>query len=1348
MAFACLTAGGQTKSIRLRDGTVATPPRPAITTPQSTSRLSPSTASGLYLIQFESPATPDERAQLRAMGVRLLKYIPDDAFIARLDNVSPARVQALDFVRWMGAYDSGYKIAPSLSTLAGKAKIPGTVTNVTVLISPGAMAAEINGVKSIFSRIQHESDLRMGTVLRGELNLDRLSALAQSTAVLWVEPAPKHKLIDEAASKLVGGDDGGIATPTVTEQLGFDGSGVTVCVADTGLDTGDTNTMHPDLNGRVTGFQFYGDLADGSDGYGHGTHCAGIIGGNAATGETDPDTGQFYGLGVASGANLFVERIFDDNAGEADPFPSDETLTTDAVRAGAKIGSNSWGNDANGQYDTDAAAFDELVRDADPSTPGDQPYILEFSAGNAGGQSSTMDSPASAKNVIATGASENVAGTLALTYGLYADGPDTIADFSSRGPCEDGRIKPDVVAPGTWIASARSSAAVDEDSTAWSAIDGYYVYMGGTSMAGPHAAGAAAVFVQYYKSLHAGSIPSPALVKAALINSAEALDDANGGPGPAPNFDEGWGRVTLTNLITTSIDTASRSFQFFDQAALLTTGQTYEQHALVRGSGQPLKITLAYTDVAGFPGAIPALVNDLDLEVIAPDGTLYRGNQFVGNESVPNASSPDEINNVEGVYLPNPAPGDYLVRVRARNVAEDARLDTAQVDQDFALVASGDLARPGSGNILLDRASYTAPGIIRIEVFDLARAASNTVTASIKSTTEPSGETILLKSAGNYGAFTGAVSTLVGSAVADGKLEIHNGDAIEADYTDKFGNLRTAAATADLGPPVISNVSATTDLGVTAITWQTGEPADSKVRYGTNSLNLNLSMTNSAMVTNHSLKLSRLVPGRTYYYAVTSSDAAGNNVTNNNGGALYNFVAVATPTVLLVDDYDAAGEENVGSPVIPDSAYTNALAASGFSYAHWKVLARGSPALADLRPYPVVIWRTTDDLVNYGYDPDGFPDPSATNNTLNAQQQFVLQNYLNGGGSFLMASMNILENIGNVSFRRNGLHVGGFKDNPDPPSPCDSCDQDYGVPQFFGGAGDPLAGGMFVTLNYSNYPSFDVGDGTVFGPDFSDTFTPTANATAICFESGSAKPCGLSYPRVGQDSAGRVVFFSFPLDTMPTNLAAPNNEVTLLRNALQFLAPGANGNGVISLDKSTYSVPAQVTVEVGDSDRIGAGSMAVTVSNRSSGARLSVTLDETTHPGLFRGSFTLVSSGAATNQLAAAGGNIIAAIYFDASRGSNVVATATVDTVAPVITNVVAVADITSATVSWTTSEPSDSLVQYGESAFPSHTVSSPKMATNHVVTLTGLLADRVYYFQVTSRDAAGNSDVDDNGGA
>jgi hypothetical protein len=213
-------------------------------------------------------------------------------------------------------------------------------------------------------------------------------------------------------------------------------------------------------------------------------------------------------------------------------------------------------------------------------------------------------------------------------------------------------------------------------------------------MSGPHAAGAAAVFVQYYKTLHTNAVPSPALVKAALINSADALDQSNGGPGPIPNNDEGWGRINLVNLIVTNLDTAPRIFQFVDQSALLTNGQVYEQHAFVQNSDQPLKITLAYADVPGFPGAIPALVNDLDLEVVAPDGAVYRGNQFSAGESVPNTPSHDGLNNVEAVHLAQPLLGDYLVRVRARNVIEDARLETASIDQDFALVISGNLARP------------------------------------------------------------------------------------------------------------------------------------------------------------------------------------------------------------------------------------------------------------------------------------------------------------------------------------------------------------------------------------------------------------------------------------------------------------------------------------------------------------------------------------------------------------------------------------------------------------------------------------------------------------------------------
>src|SRR6185436_3903038 len=193
-----------------------------------------------------------------------------------------------------------------------------------------------------------------------------------------------------------------------------------------GLDTGDMDDMHPDIAGRVTGTFFYGNLADASDEHGHGTHVAGIIAGNAATGETD-ESGALFGLGVAPGVQLVAQRLFD-AAGNYEAPPSYETLTRDAVRAGAEIGSNSWGDDTQGRYDLSAMVFDELVRDADGLALGDQQYILEFSAGNAGPGPRTIGSPAVGKNVIATGAAENNR----FDFFIYDSGQETMADFSSR----------------------------------------------------------------------------------------------------------------------------------------------------------------------------------------------------------------------------------------------------------------------------------------------------------------------------------------------------------------------------------------------------------------------------------------------------------------------------------------------------------------------------------------------------------------------------------------------------------------------------------------------------------------------------------------------------------------------------------------------------------------------------------------------------------------------------------------------------------------------------------------------------------------------------------------------------
>jgi hypothetical protein len=142
-----------------------------------------------------------------------------------------------------------------------------------------------------------------------------------------------------------------------------------------------------------------------------------------------------------------------------------------------------------------------------------------------------------------------------------------------------------------------------------------------------------------------------------------------------------------------------------------------------------------------------------------------------------------------------------------------------------------------------------------------------------------------------------------------------------------------------------------------------------------------------------------------------------------------------------------------------------------------------------------------------------------------------------------------------------------------------------------------------------------------------------------------------------------------------------------------------------------------------------------------------VTLFETTHPGLFKGFITLVGGNAATNQLLVHNGNIITATYFDSSNNSNVTATASIDTVPPAIANVAAATDYANAKVTWLTSKPADSSVQYGMQQQPANSVFASALVTNHSVVISGLLANHVYYYEVVSRDQAGNITVDDNHG-
>jgi len=1303
----------QAKPIRLRE-LVLPENTPAAVVENSPAKngaaLGNQTASGLYLIQFTAALTPERRQQLESSGVDLLHFVPDDAFIARFQNAPLDNIRALPFVEWIGNYGAQYKLHRALQSAQAKAllqTVPATM-NVAVVLAPRATTAEIVEAQKPFTSIQQQSTLRFGTVLRGKISPMQLDALAKSSAVLWIEPASNVKLFDEVSSDIVAGE--GDPGQLYTQSLGYDGRGVAVAVADSGLNNGDAETMHPDLYGRATNFFFYGSLTDAADEHGHGTHVAGIIAGNAATLDMD-ENGALYGLGVAPGASIIVQRIFD-GLGNYEAPPSYETLTRDAKRAGADIGSNSWGDDTQGGYDISAMEFDALVRDADALAFGDQPYILEFSAGNAGPGAQTIGSPAVAKNVIATGASESAREDLFI----YSEGPDAMADFSSRGPCEDGRIKPDVVAPGTWIASLKSESATDEN--AWSPIDDLYFYMGGTSQAGPHASGAAAVFVQYYRETVTNTTPSPALVKAALINSAVDMDDESG-TAPVPNMDEGWGRIDLTQIIG-----SSRTFDFVDQTTPLQTSQVYERHVVVADSDETLKITLAYTDVPGFAGAIPALVNDLDLEVIAPDGTLYRGNQFDNGQSIPNAPNADRINNVEAVHLTQPIAGEYIIRVRAHNVPEDARADTANIDQDFALVTSGDLAPPGLGVVAMDKRFYRVPDRIKLFVADSDLAGNPSVNVTVRSTTEFFGENVLLKASGTSGVFTGAIATATGPVISDGLLQIAHSNLIEALYYDaSAGITRIATAHADFLGPVLTGVSATNDFGQAIISWLSDEPASSIVHYGTNLANLTLATTNSRLVSDHSLSIGGLISGRTYYYYVVSADEAGNLGTNNNGGSMFSFVAAPTATVLIVDEYQDPYE--LGIP--PLSGYTDPLNHLGVSYDVWVTSASHSGSLTNaLKSYRAVFWRVSD------FAPPWTPG-----------EKTAIANYLNSGGSLFIASMEVLTEVADNPFVQNVLHVQSFVDDEHGSS---------GAPEVIGSSGETVGKNLDIITDYSVYENL-WSIYIEFGlfpdpPDLSDTITPDANSSPV-LRNDVGDIVGLRWPGIGKQAPGRLVLCTFPLDALPLGTGS-NDRINLVRNVLSFLAPGASGIGTIELDASTFPLPGIVTVEVGDSSLAGTGTLAVSAFSTTQTNPISVTLSETTTPGVFIGSFQVIS---ATNPptaglLRAQNGDTITVKYFDVSSSSYVLATATVDTIAPVISNVAAEPDYEQAVISWDTSEPADALVQFGESPFLGQTAYVSSFDYAHEVILAGLVPNRGYFYRVVSRDTAGNSSVDDNHGA
>jgi hypothetical protein len=387
----------------------------------------------------------------------------------------------------------------------------------------------------------------------------------------------------------------------------------------------------------------------------------------------------------------------------------------------------------------------------------------------------------------------------------------------------------------------------------------------------------------------------------------------------------------------------------------------------------------------------------------------------------------------------------------------------------------------------------------------------------VRSASQPGGVPLNLTPSGLPGTYTGSVATV--TTTIPNRLRVAHNDSITTEYFDASAGInRTATAHADLVPPVIFSVGTSNSFGKTVVFWETDEPANSIVRYNTNS-SLNFGATNGVLSTGHSVSLSDLIAGRTYFYSVVSVDEAGNRATNDNGGALFSFVAATAPTVLLVENYQSDG---LGASLdISLSVYIYTLNQLGVYYVVLDMVGddpQPSPTIDDLRPFRIVIWRVSDNVF--------------INNTLSAAEQSTVQQFVQGGGSFLMSSMEQLTRL-SAGFISDVLQVASVGVD-------ETADSANGIP------GNVITGGgLSLPLDYSNYETeFYVLAEIPF--DISDTMTPTTNAFPILTES-FGETVGIAYPKLGLDRTGRVVFLSFPLDAVSATVAAPNNRATLTR---------------------------------------------------------------------------------------------------------------------------------------------------------------------------------------------------------
>ena len=477
-----------------------------------------------YVVQFQGPIVEEWKDQITQKGGELLGYIPHFAFKVRMNPAQAKEVEKLESVGGVLPFLPEYKLSPRLADEG---------TNLyRVKVERGADAGL---VAAAIAKSDAQILARQGNILVISADADQLQPIVEILDVAWVENFQFNQKYNDGAGVIMGAN--------LANNSGYDGSTQIVAVADSGLGDGTVDGAHPDIPAERINNIFsrtapdvpgcYDVVDDGAvdEASGHGTHVTvSVLGDGGPIGE---------GKGTAPAASLIFQAIEDwiqmkgtcaflyTSGYYLVGIPFDlRDLYQQAYNAGARTHSNSWGSLGFGEYTIDSGNTDDFIWNNPDAS-------ILFAAGNDGldlyppyGEIDTCDpqnfslllncllsSPATAKNVITVGASENarpsypcdtsspvpdfavcqVQGGENQIFPYYEIGPyyadpiatdlsagnaEQMAAFSSRGPAFDGRIKPDVVAPGTWVLSGYSDLYQEGYDSTPNRQNGEYQYPG------------------------------------------------------------------------------------------------------------------------------------------------------------------------------------------------------------------------------------------------------------------------------------------------------------------------------------------------------------------------------------------------------------------------------------------------------------------------------------------------------------------------------------------------------------------------------------------------------------------------------------------------------------------------------------------------------------------------------------------------------------------------------------------------------------------------------------------------------------------------------------------------------